>query len=172
MGKLLPIFLLLATSHHALGQAGGWYVVNESLVCTATCEPLQGCNIIGAPDDATIAEACKQITDDCADGTLSNGQRAFLYGAAGGVLGTSNFGTGSAHGNNGCPNNNDCNLSYKYLVGNMRYASSLGAPNTYCSTAYITINGHYNHLKTGNIIVQLPTIRRHPPKRSIEDNKV
>lgn len=158
------LLLLATTVLEAAGQGGGWYVVNESLICTATCDAFSGCNFLGgAPDDATIAKFCKQITDDCADGVLSNGQRYFGYGGTG-ALGTANFGTGSSNGNNGCPNNNDCNISVKYLAGNMRYPSAPGSPNSYCSAATIVVNGHYNHLKTGSLIVILPVIRSQPPK--------
>lgn len=167
MAKITSILLLLATTAlEVAGQTGGgWYVVNESLTCTQTCGILQQCNIVSIPDDNTLNSFCKQITDDCADGTLSDGQRTMTFGAPAGLIGTSNFGTGSANGNHGCPNYSDCQNSFKYLVANMRNPSAAGHPDADCYTASITINGYYNHLKTGNIIVTLGTIRTKPPRR-------
>lgn len=165
MKRVSSILLLLTTAAlKVAGQAGGWYVVDESLVCTQkTCTPLQDCTIITAPDDDDIANFCKQITDDCADGVLDNGQRSFLFGEPPGILGTAQFGTGPSNGNNGCPNNDDCNLSFKYLTSNMRNPSAPGYPDIDCSVASIDINGYYNHAKTGSLIVQLGTIVVKPP---------
>ena len=165
MTRTSSIMLLLAsTALQAAGQAGGWYLVNESLVCTSICEQQNECNIVGGVTDEDIAGFCKQTTDDCADGVLSNGQRSYLFGGTNnGLLGTATFGSGPAHGNNGCPNNDDCNKSFRYLPSSMRYSAAPGYPNAYCESANIVINGHYNHLRTGSIIVKLPSVRRAGP---------
>jgi hypothetical protein len=159
------LLLLASTALRAAAQAGGWYVVDETLACTSTCDINNKCNIVGGPSDSDIAAFCKQITDDCADGVLSDGQRSFPYGVNG-LLGTNAFGTGSANGNNGCPNNDDCNQSFKYLALNMRYPSAPGHPSTYCESASIEVNGYYNHAKTGALIVKLPSVRRAGPGKA------
>lgn len=164
--KTFSIFLFLATlALEAVGQGGstggGWYVINESLQCTSICEPTQGCHIVALPSNDDIARFCKQITDDCADGVLSNGSRSSRWGVNGN-LGTTEFGSGSGHGNNGCPNLNQCNLSFNYLVRNMRSQSAPGRPNVDCKNARIDINGYYNHKKTGAITVGLSNVRLPP----------
>lgn len=153
--KTFSILLLLATLVlEAFGQGGstggGWYVVNQSLRCTHVCDGTKGCHITATPSGNDIARFCKQITDDCADGVLSNGGRNMRWGVNGN-LGTAEFGSGSGHGNNGCPNQNQCNLSFDYLVRNMK------SQNLFCSHARIDINGYYNHRKTGAITVGLST---------------
>jgi hypothetical protein len=142
------------------GQAGGWYVDKESLTCTSTCEQLNKCVLTGAPSDGDIAEICKQITDDCADGVLSEGRRGSVYGING-ILGINDFAMGK--NNDGCPNNDDCKQSFEYLAANMRYPSALGFPNAYCEGAFISINSHASHLQTGSIIVKFPSIRMGGP---------
>lgn len=142
-------------------SGGGWYVVNESLACINTCAQLQNCVITGAPSDSDIDNFCRQITDDCADGQLSRGDRAVTYIAGAGILATAGLTT---DGNRGCPNNNDCQLSVKYLLNNMRYPSAAGHPNTDCFQASIQLNGYYNHAKIGVLALTLPTVKIVPPK--------
>ena len=161
MAPTSSILLLLAsTALQAAGQAGGWYVDKESLTCTSTCEQLNKCVLTGAPSDGDIAEICKQITDDCADGVLSEGRRGSVYGING-ILGINDFAMGK--NNDGCPNNDDCNKSFPYLASSVRYPAAPGYPNAYCESANIVINSHYNHLRTGSIIVKLPSVRRAGP---------
>ena len=142
------------------GQAGGWYADKESLTCTNICEQLNKCVLTGAPSDGDIAEICKQVTDDCADGMLSEGRRGSSYGING-ILGINDFAAGK--NNDGCPNNDDCKESFEYIAANMRNPSALGFPNAYCENAFISINSHASHLKTGPIIVKYPSIRMGGP---------
>ena len=172
------LLVLAAAAHSALAAAvavpqagntgGGWYVVDETLTCTNTCSQLQNCVITSAPTDDDINAFCREISDDCADGQLSDGSRAYTYLAGAGILGTAGFGSSPADGNNGCPNNDDCYQSFKYLAGNMRYPSAPGHPDPECFQAFIEVNGYYNHQKTGRILVTLPTLKVVPPREKRE----
>ena len=146
--KILTL-LAATTINHAAAQGGssggGWYVVTETLLCTGTCEPPR-CIMIGPPSDDQIRSFCRRIYDDCADGVLNNGQQSEYFPAFA-LVGTGNFGTGPQHGNNGCPNNDDCFLSFRSLSLNMGYKTP------YCSAASVRIYGHYNHLPTGSIMM-------------------
>lgn len=140
------------------GPAGGWCVVQASLTCTSTCSQLEKCSIIGGPSSDDIAKLCKQTTDDCADGVLDR-QPSSLYSITG-LLGTNNFATGSANGNKGCPNKDECQQSFKYLASQMGYPQAPGYPDAYCRAAFIDINGYYYHEKIGSIIVVKATLDR------------
>lgn len=151
-----------STPSEPTGPAGGWYVDEDSLTCTSTCEQLNKCSLGSGPSSDDIDKFCKEITDDCADGVLDASSRSYLYNFNG-FLATNNFKTGSANGNNGCPNNDDCQKSFKYLAAQMRYPSAPGFPNAYCEAAFIDVFGYYNHERTGSIIVKYQDIRRGGP---------
>jgi len=131
------------------GSGGGWYVKGETLQCSGTCQP-PSCIMLGPPSDDEIRGFCRRIYDDCADGVLSSGQQSQNF-AGYAVIGTANFGSGPQHGNNGCPNNDDCFLSFQWLSRSMFYPSSVGSMEPYCSGANVQIYGHYNHQRTGSI---------------------
>lgn len=163
--KLLSILAIAATailpttvSAQGGTTGGGWYVVNESLSCTRVCDQVSKCNIMAGPSASDIAAMCKKVTDDCADGTYS-GHKSHGYGTPyNGVMGTNRFPTNA--GNLACPNQNQCNLSFQYLIANMRYPSAPGRPNAYCAGAQIDVKSYRTHQNMGTIFVGLPTIQR------------
>lgn len=147
---LLAATTIKSASAQGGSSGGGWYVKGDTLQCSGTCQP-PSCVMLGPPSDDEIRSFCTQIYNDCADGVLDSHHSQNFAGYA--LIGTANFGTGPAHGNNGCPNNDDCFQSFRWLSLAMVYPSSEGSMDPYCQGANVQIYGHYNHQQTGSIVM-------------------